>query len=559
MDDPAFAAELLKLAGDGSSEHKPTDVVAELPPAPPKRNLPVARSLKTAPSIDEDYLIDAFDDKSDSEEESNHLTTVMSSGSLHSVSSDPEVPDVSNAAMPGIDVVAKAKPENYHITELTVQLQKAKQTALALKRKGDVQGALESMRRAKQIQHLIDLKQQAIEIPTTTLNSTENSARAAKYQEIEQLLVEFGNRAMTTAKENLSVNREKASEWLAKRKRYGADLEKLRQMRQNPLQQPPSYEIVKASHQVEFELPSIRDDHINVSVRSVNGLSQVAGKSVFVKFCLNFPSATPHSGETVEFTINSNASFTTEVPSSQKGFIFKLARSRGTMRLFEIKKAIFEVWKPGTLFRNPELVARAYQELAPLLTCCEINTHIPFLGSNRKPCGGDIEIAIQMHRPLKEKEFRLETVEELVIGDYREPVTSTSEHIPPMPNKPALTTVALDDPHHVDLIISYDVINEELEKVGAKLHSLSGPTALEWNDRYDSLALKKQLLEIEMQTGKLTLDMYIERLHKRIAEDRVLMSQLLVANRRLDAARVLHRIKVMEKELVGTDGSSAER
>eukprot|EP00644_Phytophthora_capsici_P016245 jgi/Phyca11/508308/fgenesh2_kg.PHYCAscaffold_34_\ len=123
---------------------------------------------------------------------------------------------------------------------------------------------------------------------------------------------------------------------------------------------------------------------------------------------------------------------------------------------------------------------------------------------------------------------------------------------------PVSTTAAVIDPHHVDLIISYDVINEELEKVGAKLQSLTGPTSIEWSDRYDSLALKKQLLEIEMQTGKLTLDMYVERLHKRIAEDRVLISQLLASNRRLDAARVLHRIKIMEKELEGTDGDSAE-
>lgn len=98
-------------------------------------------------------------------------------------------------------------------------------------------------------------------------------------------------------------------------------------------------------------------------MKSVNGLSQVAGKSAFVKFCLNFPSAASHEGQTAEFQISSNASFSTEIPSSHTSFDFKLARSRGTMRLFEIKKAVFEVWKPATLFRNPELVARAYHDL----------------------------------------------------------------------------------------------------------------------------------------------------------------------------------------------------
>ncbi|KAG6976793.1 hypothetical protein JG688_00001000 [Phytophthora aleatoria] len=464
MNDPAFAAELRNLGDDDAVSIAPTplgsigtrsiSVVAAsvLKPTPPS-----SRLLKAAPSIDEDYLIDAFDE-SDSEGETNHLTTVMSSGSLRSASS---VPEMAKAVASVEYMSVKAEVENDHIADLTAKLQKARQTALSLKRKGDIQGALESMRRAKQIQNLIDLKQHATDNPEATVGSAQNSATAAKFQEIEQLLVDFGNRAMALAKENLSVNREKASEWLAKRKRYGAELEKLRLSKQNPLQLPPHYEIVKTSLQVEYELPFIADDHV--------------------------------------------------------------------------------------------------------------------------------KIAIKLRRPLKEKEIRLEAVEDLVIGAYPEPMASSSAQLTmpsvvlePSPteasnpssknaaamsdntrsmmkeDQPTSITAELDDPHHLDLIVSYDVVNEELEKVGAKLPSLSGPAAIEWSDRYDSLALKKQLLEIEMQTGKLTLDMYVERLHKRIAEDRTLMSKLLSSNRRLDAARVLHRIKIMEKELVGADGDSAE-
>ncbi|KAE9119588.1 hypothetical protein PF010_g7808 [Phytophthora fragariae] len=588
MNDPAFAAELLKLGIEDTSSTEPAQTqvhtqpnIAPVPTAtPPKPTLPSSRSLKSAPSIDEDYLIDAFDDKSDSEGETNHLTTVMSSGSLHSILSTSTEAETSGSK----DTSTKGEVDNYHVADLDSQLQKARQTALTLKRKGDIQGALEAMRRAKQIQNLIDRKQQVAGAPPAALGSAQDSTNAANFQKIEQLLVEFGNRAAVLAKENLSVNREKASEWLSKRKRYGAELEKLRQMRQNPLQLAPSYEIVKTSRQVEFELPFVPDDQIKVSVKSVNQLSQVAGKSVFVKFCLNIPSTTPHEGQTTEFEIKPKSTYITEIPSSQQTFTFRLARSRGTMRLFEIKKAVFEVWKPGTLFRNPELVARAYQELTPLLTSCEINTHIPFLGSNRKPCGGDIEIVLQMRRPLKEKEIRVEMVEDLVIGDYVEPIlsspthapmpsvaleptqtdtsgkgaASTSGRTPAMPEQPAPSAVSLDDPHHVDLIVSYDVMNEELEKVGAKLPSLTGSAAIELSDRHDSLALKKQLVEIEMQTGKLTLEMYIERLHSHISADRGLISQLLASNRRLDAARVLHRVKIMEKELEGTEGGSED-
>ncbi|CAH0487483.1 unnamed protein product [Peronospora farinosa] len=574
MNDPAFAAELQKLG----SEDTPEPVQQELRTSPSitvERTVVVnSRFLRHDPSIDEDYLIDAFD----SDEETYHLTSVLSSGSLHSDSSLLEAECITSSAN-------QTKAESTYVTDLSTQLQKARQTALSLKRKGDIQGALKAMRRAKQIQHLIDHKQLVPDQPTSTIGSLHNVANSAKFQVIEQLLVDFGNRTMILAKDNVSVNREKASMYFSKRKRYEAELEKLRVKRQNPLQPPPHYEIVTSSRNVVFELPFVPDDQIKVSVKSVNGLSQVAGKSVFVKFCLNFPSGTPHEGQTAEFQISSNASFSTDIPENMTSFVFKLARSRGTMRLFEIKKAFFEVWKPATLFRNPELVARAYLELAHLLTCCEMNAHIPFLGPNRKPCGGDIEVVLQIRRPLKEKETRLETVEELVIGEYPEPMTNSVKHVS-MPSvvlkqssasfqnlvtigpkstpddqsavlkedQPESTSAPSNDPHHLDRIVSYDVINEELEKVAAKLPFLAGPIAVEWSDRYDSLALKKQLLEIEMQTGNLTLEMYLERLHVQISADRVLLSQLAASNQRSDAARVLHRIKVMEKELIDAEG-----
>lgn len=98
----------------------------------------------------------------------------------------------------------------------------------------------------------------------------------------------------------------------------------------------------------------------------------------------------------------------------------------------------------------------------------------------------------------------------------------------------------------------------QLEKIEQKLPSLSGNMALETRDRLDSLALKKQILEIEMQTGKLTLDMYTARLRARIDGDRQLVASLMRDKRRQDAARVLHRVKVMEKELEGADGADGD-
>lgn len=85
----------------------------------------------------------------------------------------------------------------------------------------------------------------------------------------------------------------------------------------------------------------------------------------------------------------------------------------------------------------------------------------------------------------------METVEDLVIGDYPEPMVSSPDHLP-MPSvvleqspastrspatkemtatnnsavlkegQPGPASASLDDPHHLDLIVSYDIINEEV-------------------------------------------------------------------------------------------------
>lgn len=98
------------------------------------------------------------------------------------------------------------------------------------------------------------------------------------------------------------------------------------------------------------------------------------------------------------------------------------------------------------------------------------------------------QISIRFRAPLRDKEMRVETVEELHVGEYPEPAvpnTIATPHIPIVPNSngvPAQSVVAAnmpqmqqdkqemvasdplddDDPHRPDLIVSYDVINEEV-------------------------------------------------------------------------------------------------
>jgi len=121
--------------------------------------------------------------------------------------------------------------------------------------------------------------------------------------------------------------------------------------------------VSKTSRNIEFELPHIPDDCIRVEIKAVNDLPQAAGRDVYVQFSLSFPASAPHEAQTEPIRIQSDAPHTSGSLDPSRVYQFKLQRSRGTLRLFEIKKASFEVWRPGTLFRNPELIARGYQGL----------------------------------------------------------------------------------------------------------------------------------------------------------------------------------------------------
>lgn len=67
--------------------------------------------------------------------------------------------------------------------------------------------------------------------------------------------------------------------------------------------------------------------------------------------------------------------------------------------------------------------------------------------------------------------MRTETIQELRVGEYPAPLPSFAEVVKTdAPNAPpnvsdevaASASPDTDDPHHPDLIISYDVINEEV-------------------------------------------------------------------------------------------------
>ena len=100
------------------------------------------------------------------------------------------------------------------------QLERTKSSALRLKRDGKTKDAIEMLRRMKQIEALIEKKQQLNQQQQQQQqefqSGDDDPVRLARFDELERLLVEFSNRAMNEAKEMLSKDRTKAAELVKK-------------------------------------------------------------------------------------------------------------------------------------------------------------------------------------------------------------------------------------------------------------------------------------------------------------------------------------------------------
>lgn len=231
MNDPAFAAELSKLGfGDGS----PAPPASQPPAAAAYTSIPLATEqvspaisetlqsssvdipYRPAPqslqrqqsSFDDEHLIDEFEDDDAMAEDPPHL--VRSYAVLATQAPPPPLSETAESE-------SVAEDQTASLAELRNQLQKTKESALRLKREGHIKEALEAMRRMKQIENLVHLKEQKMTQPTSSSpESKPVSLDTKQFQQLEQLLVEFANRATAQAKENLSTNRAMAAEFLAK-------------------------------------------------------------------------------------------------------------------------------------------------------------------------------------------------------------------------------------------------------------------------------------------------------------------------------------------------------
>ncbi|KAG9403539.1 hypothetical protein AC1031_006180 [Aphanomyces cochlioides] len=508
---------------------------------PPTAEQPVALPPATEPEEDAHDSIEVTDE--DMDKYDDELRKLHERSHPPPPSQPPRAPLAHSESTHLIDEFDEVEDEAFHDAvepqtppqpTLQEQLDAAKAAAVALKRQGKIQEALAQLRLAKSLERQLN-------------PGLKDQQRLAAFEAIERQLVEFGNQSRAEANRLLSIDRQQSLAQLNQYKVYAAALETLRAAKVNPRQPPPSTRVVETVNMIEHMNRDVDLNQIEVSVLQLRSASTVQ-RDLFAKLLLNIPSQNPHELTTSSarggamYTFNSVAKF-------------PIQRTRGLVKLCELRKAQIEVFTTAGFFTSSESVGKASLPLLPLLSSCEIHCWLPLM-VGRRPCGLDVEIRLRLQIPLRDKEFRPMKTTTFVVDSYP-PLEDDAPALPPprvqVPSPPVPPVASGDistdqeDPHDVELLVSYDVICEEMEKLSKKLEI--EPKQEVVVDRYESLALKKQLLEIDMQSGKLTLDVYLERLRARIVLDNALARALFQKGLKMDAARVLHRVKVMEQEI----------
>ncbi|KAF1803952.1 hypothetical protein FB192DRAFT_1370576 [Mucor lusitanicus] len=321
----------------------------------------------------------------------------------------------------------------------------------------------------------------------------------------------------------------------------------------------------------------------------------------------NTAQAAMNKGETpVVSGSNPEFDFTLHIPISRTNRLFQryVQRKKLTIEVFHNKYTY-------GLFRRPVSLGKVVIPMDRLLTKSSIAGAFDLLDGSRKKTGGKIDIQVNLREPLTGEDIakRSErwlvldafgsTVSEclslarLTVGGPQRPPSSSpqvQQSEPATPNTPAEETpvtptqpqvpvekqqpiqaeqpsaadnseleAAEEEFNSVDNIVSNMVMEHELNLVNANLASKSGKQQKDdLQDRKQALEIKMNMLVIQVQTGILDMDTYLENVQKRMDADRRL-AIVFKKHNRLDLAKAaLVRKKIMQDELDEARAAMAE-
>ncbi|KAF7729465.1 hypothetical protein EC973_004445 [Apophysomyces ossiformis] len=278
--------------------------------------------------------------------------------------------------------------------------------------------------------------------------------------------------------------------------------------------------------------------------------------------------------------------------------LIPIARTNRTfIRHVERKKLVLEVFHNKYsygFFKRPVSLGKVSIPLDPLLRKTSIAGSFDLVDAGRKKTGGKVEIEINLREPLKTEDLVKRSERWLVIDAFNSNVSqllglagltstpyqpiplvnpsSSSTPLTPAQPQSALTPAAStkaraitpapvseasetpteleqaeEELNNVDNIVSNMVLEHEISLVTAALQKSSATDDL--LDRKQALDIKMNMLVIQVQTGMLDMDTYLNMVQKRMQRDRHL-ALLFKKHGRMDLAKLaLIRKKIMQDEI----------
>ena len=369
---------------------------------------------------------------------------------------------------------------------------------IALKRSGNVQGALELLKQAKgkgKEQFDEDTQKQYKHISESLTKQVKSCIEAIKY---------YGERK----------NQEKLALFTARLKTAEEELKRL-YADFKAKQQPPEYEQVN----VEFET-----QEIDLTVPEGQLIVKINNQRLEPDMKLKIILECPLIGDPVKWI---------EAKSTQA--VYPLKNDIRQIKFFEHRRCKFELVKVQTsflFFSTETVIAFGHVKLFPLLTKCGLREKIRLTGQVNLT----IDIEFKLRSPLTKRDVQLRKETFIFIPEYM--LYGKCQY------KEIITKSNNGDRSPDDLLISYNVIEKEIEKLQSK-------TKTDANAQLALIQLegKRDALKLAVDTGSLQVEEYIDNLKACIVKCKQKCVEYKRLNQLDKAKELFLNIKIMQEEI----------
>ncbi|KAH8556654.1 hypothetical protein BGW37DRAFT_417265 [Umbelopsis sp. PMI_123] len=273
--------------------------------------------------------------------------------------------------------------------------------------------------------------------------------------------------------------------------------------------------------------------------------------------------------------------------------------NRAFMRYLQRKKATFEIYHKRYsygLFARPLLLGKVNVEMNHLLNHATVGGMLELLDLNKKKTGAMVHVEISLSEPLSETDIPTKQEKWLIIDEFNSniyPLLASAQLIPHQPTiatedklaKPATDQATANNTSHevvippkvaateeesefekaeaefndADSIVSNMVLENEIGLVNSAIAACQGTVPDNLIDQKQALEIKMNMLVIQVQSGGLTIEQYLNNVKSRIEQDKKCALIFKRAGRLDLAKQALRRKKIAQDEVDEAEAAMAQQ